>query len=123
MTEDGLQLFEFQGRRNAEHTLVAVETAVRHEDVGVRIESEKIAKGLDGDDSAGNGIIFGNRLPEKDLQGFPSTAAEIGQKLPIIEKVTTEDYRDAEYEMAVRDLFDHIHAEPFPEFHHALLMA
>jgi len=35
-------------------------------------------------DGAGDGIIFGNRLPEKDLQGFPSVAAEIGKKLPIL---------------------------------------
>ena len=35
MSEDGLQLFQLQGRGNAEHALVAVETAVRHEDVGV----------------------------------------------------------------------------------------
>ena len=34
--EDGLQLFQLQGRGDEEHALVAVETAVRHEDVGVR---------------------------------------------------------------------------------------
>jgi hypothetical protein len=39
--------------------------------VGVRIESEKIAEGLDGDDGAGDGVIFKDRLPEKDLQGLP----------------------------------------------------
>ncbi len=82
MPEDGLKLFQLQGRGDAEHAPAAVETAVRHEDVGVRIESEKIAEGLDSDDCAGDGIIFGNRLLEKDLQGFPGAATEIGKKLP-----------------------------------------
>ncbi len=43
--------------------------------------------------------------------------------LPIIQKVTAEDFGDAEYEMPVRNLFEDIHAEPFPEFHHPFLMA
>jgi hypothetical protein len=55
-----------------------VETAVGHQDVAVWIESEKIAEGLDSDDCAGAGIVFRNRLLEKDLQGFPGAAAEIG---------------------------------------------
>jgi len=62
---------------------VAIKTAVRHQDVAVGIESEKIAEGLDSDDGAGDGIVFGNRILEKDLQGFPVLAAEIGKKLPI----------------------------------------
>jgi len=33
----------------------------------VRIESEEIAEGLDSDDGTRDGIIFGNRLSEKDL--------------------------------------------------------
>ena len=69
--------FKLQGRGDTEHALVAVETAVRHQNVGVRIKSEEIAEGLHGDDGAGDGIIFGDRLLEKDLQGFPGTAAEI----------------------------------------------
>jgi len=54
----------------------------------VRIESEEIAEGLDGDDGAGDGIIFGNRLLEKDLQEFPGAAAEIGKKLPVVEEIS-----------------------------------
>jgi len=121
--EDGLQLFQLQERGDAEHALVAVETAVRHQNVGVRIVSQEIAEGLHGDDGAGDGIIFGNRLPEKDLQGFPGTAAQIGKKLPVIEEVSAEDLRDAENEMPVRNLLEHIHAQPFSEFHNTLLMA
>jgi hypothetical protein len=52
------------------------ETAIRHEDVAVRIESEKIAEGLDGDDGAGDGIVLWNGRLEKDFQGFPCTATK-----------------------------------------------
>jgi len=91
--------------------------------VAVGIESEKIAKRLHGDDGAGDGSVSRDRILEKDLQGFPGATAQIGKKLPIVEKVTAEDLRDAEYEMTVRDLFENIHAEPFAEFDHALLVA
>jgi hypothetical protein len=64
--------------------------------VGVRIESEEIAEGLDSDDGAGDGIVFPHCILDKDFQGFPGTAAEIGKKLPIIENVTAEDFWYAE---------------------------
>jgi hypothetical protein len=60
---------------------------------------------------------------EKNFQGIPGTAAETGKKLSIIQEVAAEDFRDAEDEMTVGHLFEDIHAKPFPEFHHALLMA
>jgi hypothetical protein len=37
-------------------------------------------------------------------------------------RTSLENLRDAEDEMPVRNLLEDIHAEPFPEFHHALLM-
>ena len=123
MLEDGLQLFQLQGRGDAEHALVAVETAVRHEDVGVWIVSQEIAEGLHGDDGAGDGIIFRDHCLEKCLQGFPCATAEIGKEFPVVEEVSAEDLRDAEDKMPVRNLLEDIHAEPFPEFNHALLMA
>jgi hypothetical protein len=52
--------------------------------VAVRIESEEIAEGLDGDNSAGDGIILRGRLLEKGLQGFPGAAAEIGKGFSIV---------------------------------------
>ena len=99
MLEDGLQLFQLQERHDAEHALVAVETAVRHQNVTVGIMSDEVAKRLHGGDGAGDGVIFGNHLLEKDLQGFPCAAAEIGKKLPVVEEISTEDLRDAENEM------------------------
>lgn len=45
---------QIQGRGDAEHSLVAAETAVRHEKVGVRIVSQEIAEGLHGDYGAGD---------------------------------------------------------------------
>ena len=75
MSENGLQLFQLQGRGDAEHAAVTIKTAVGHQDVAVWIESEKIAEGLDSDDGAGDGIVFRNCILEKDLQGFPGAAA------------------------------------------------
>jgi len=91
--------------------------------VGVGIESEKIAEGLHGDDGAGDGIIFWDRLLEEGLQGFPGATAQIGKKLPVVEEVSAEDLRDAEDEMPMRDLLEDIRAEPLAEFHYPLLMA
>ena len=93
------------------------------------LNSKEIAEGLHGDNSAGDGIIFRNRILDKTLQRFPGTAAEIGKKLPIIQKVTTQYFRDTKDKMPVRNLFrvpfrvEDVHAEPLPEFHYALLMA
>jgi len=90
--------------------------------VAVGIETEEVAEGLDSDYGAGNGIVFVNRILEKNLQGFPCRAAEIGKKCPIVEEVTVEDFRDAEYKMPVGGFLDDIHAQPFPKLNHALLM-
>jgi hypothetical protein len=59
----------------------------------------------------------------KDFQGFPGAATETGKKLPVIEKITAKDLRDAENEMPMRDLLEDIHAEPLAEFHKPLLVA
>jgi hypothetical protein len=91
--------------------------------VAVGIKSEEIAEGLDGDNGTRDRIVLRNRFLEKDLQGFPGAAAEISKKFSIIQEVTTKYLRNAEDEMAVGYLFEDIHAQPFPEFHHALLMA
>jgi hypothetical protein len=59
----------------------------------------------------------------ENLQGFPGAATETGEKLSVIKKIPAKDFGEAEDEMPVRDLLENIHAEPFPEFHHAFLMA
>lgn len=66
--------------------------------------SDEVAKRLHGDDGAGERIIFGNRLLEKELQGFPGASAEFDKKLPVIRKVTTQDLRDAESLCRLRPL-------------------
>lgn len=76
--EDGLQLFEFQGRGDAEHASCSIEAAIRQQNVGVGIEAKEVSESLDGDDGAGKGIILWDGFPEKDLEGFPGAPAEIG---------------------------------------------
>ena len=121
--EESLQFFQFQRRRDVKHALFTIEASICYEDVAVRIESKEIAEGLHGDNSAGDGIIFRNRILDKTLQRFPGTAAEGGKKFSIIQKVATKNLRDTEDEMPVRNLFEDVHTEPLPEFHYALLMA
>ncbi len=121
--KDGLQLFQLKRWRDPEHALVAVEAAVRHQNVTVGIEAEKIAEGLYGNNRAGYGILFIDSFLKEYLQGFPGTTAQIGEKLPVIKEISAEDLRDAEDEMPMGNLFENIHAEPSPEFHHALLVA
>ena len=120
--EDRLQLFQVQGRSDPEHA-PPVEASVRHQDMAVGTKSEEVAKGLDGNDCAGNGILLRYRLPKKDFQGFPGVATQIGKKVPIIEKIPAQDLRDAEDEMPVGNLLEHVGTEPFSEFHHLLLKA
>jgi hypothetical protein len=83
MPEKGLQFFQLEGWGHAEHTLGTVEAAVRGEDVAVGIESEEVTEGLYGDDRAGDGFIFGNRLLDEALQSVPGTAAQIGEEFSI----------------------------------------
>jgi len=83
---------------------------------------------LDTDDRSGGGIIFRNRMLEKNLQGFPGAAAEGGKELPVVKKIPAENLRNTEYEMPVGYLFrvpfrvEDVHAQPLPEFHYALLI-
>ena len=105
MTENGFQLFKLQRRGDAEHAAIAIKTPVRHQDVTVWIDSEEIAESLDSNDGAGDGNVFMNRILEKDLQGFPGRAAQIGKKLPVIEKITAEDLGNTKDEVPVGGIF------------------
>jgi len=72
----------------------------------VGIETEEIAKRLDGDYGAGDGVVLWDGLLDEDLQGFPGAAAEIGKKFTIIQEVTTKYLRNTEDEMPVGDLLE-----------------
>ena len=99
-----LYLFQFQRRSDTKHA-PAVEAAVRHHDVTVGIESEKVAEGLNGDYGAGDGILFRDGILKKYLQRVPGATAQIGEKSAIIEKIAAQYLRDAKDEMAVGNLF------------------
>ena len=123
MLEDALQLFQLQGRGDAEHALAAVKAAIGNQDMAMGVESQEIAEGLDGDDRARDGIVIRDCSLDKDLQGFPRAAAEIGEEFPVVKEISAQDLWDAEDEMPVRHLFQDIAAEPLAEFHDTFLMA
>ena len=60
---------------------------------GSGIESQEVAKGLDGNDGAGDGIPLRHRLLKKELQEFPGAAAQSGKKIPVIEEVPAQDFK------------------------------
>ena len=74
---------------------------------------ERVSEGLDGVDGAGDGIPLRHRLLKKELQGFPSAATQVGKKIPVIEKIPPQDLREAEDEMPVGNLLEHVGTEPF----------
>ena len=113
LPEDRLQLFQVQARSDSEHT-PPVKTSVRHQDMAVGIEPKEIAKGLDGDDGTGDGVPLRHRLPKKELQRIPGAAAQIGKKMPGIEKIPPQDLRDTEVDMSVGNILEYVGAEPFP---------
>ena len=67
MPEDLFQILFVKTRHNSEHAL-PIKTAVCTQNVQVRIESQKIAERLNGDNGAGYRTLFGHNLFEKDLQ-------------------------------------------------------
>jgi len=79
------QVLSMKTRRNSEHAL-AIKTAIRTQNVKVRIEPQEIAKALYGDNGPGHCIILRNRCLKKDLQGFPSAATQIGKEAAVIGK-------------------------------------
>jgi hypothetical protein len=107
MLKDGIELFQLQGKGDLEHA-PAVEIAVRHKNVIMGIKAGEVAESLYGDDGAGGGILFGNDLLKKHLQGLLATPVQIKQMTTIIEKIPAQDFRDAEDELTVWHLFQHI---------------
>jgi hypothetical protein len=64
----------------------------------------------------GEGISLWRRLWKKELQGIPGAAAQIGKKIPVIEKIPPQDLRDPEDYMSVGNILEYVGAEPFSEF-------
>lgn len=91
--------------------------------MAVGIEPKEIVKGLDGDDGTGEGIPLRHRILRKSFRESQAQRAHVGKKIPVIEKIPPRDLRDTEDDMSVGNILEYVGAEPFPEFHHPLLMA
>ena len=91
--------------------------------MAVRIETQEIPKGLDGNHCAGDGILLRDKGLEKHFQRVPCASAQLGEESSVIEEISPEDFGYAENEMTVRYGLEHFFTEPFPELHYSLLMA
>ena len=91
--------------------------------MAVGVETQEIPKGLDGNDGAGDCILLWNNGLEKHFQRVPCTSAQFGEESSIIEEVSPEDLWCAKNEMTMWYSLEHLFTEPFPKFHHSLLMA
>jgi len=69
----------FISRGGARRDRPAVKTAVRHQEMAVRIEPEEVAKGLYETD------------PKKELQGFAGATAQIGKEIRLTEEISSQD--------------------------------
>jgi hypothetical protein len=119
--EDLFEVFSLETRGNPEHAL-AIKTAIRTQNVKVRVESQEIPKALDGNDGAGDRHLLWDDGLEKHFQRLPCTSTQFGKESSVIEEVSPEDLWYAENEMPVRYGLEDFFTEPFPEFHHPFLM-
>ena len=91
--------------------------------MAVRIESQEIPEGLDGNNGVGDCILLRDNGLEKDFQRVPCTTAQFGEESSIIQEVSPKDLGCAENEITVRYSLEQFFTELFPEFHHPLLVA
>ncbi len=84
--------------------------------MAMRVVSQKITKGLDGNNGSGNRTLLGDNGLEKHFQYIPGTPAEFGEQFSVIEKVSSAYFWYAEDEMAVGNGFEDFLAEPFTKF-------
>ena len=86
--------------------------------MAVRVETQEIPKGLDGNDGAGDCILLRDNVLEKHFQRVPCTSAQSGKESSVIEEISAEDFGYAEDKMTVRHGLEDFFTEPFPELHH-----
>ena len=70
--------------------------------MAVRVESQEIPKGLDGNDGAGNFILLWDNGLEKHFQRVPCTSAQLGEESVVIKGETPKDLWCVEGEVSVR---------------------
>ncbi len=85
MPEYRLQFFQLQRRRHPEHAS-AVKTTIRDQNMTMGVEAQEVAEGLDGDDGAGERIIFRDDILYEDLQRLPGAAAQAMQETAIVKE-------------------------------------
>ena len=87
------------------------------------VEPQKIPKRLDRNDRSRRPIPLWNRLLEKYPQGLPSATTQFRKQRTVVEEVTAQDFRDAEDNVTMGNLFQNLSAHPFAKLNHSLLVA
>ena len=90
--------------------------------MAVRVETQEIPKGLDGNDGAGDCILLRDNRLAKDFQRVPCTSAQFGEESSVIEQVSPEDLGYAKNEMTVRYSLEDFFTDPSPELRYPFLM-
>ena len=89
----------------------------------VRMPLGIVAEGLDGQSDAGNPKLFAKSDPEKPRETQCCTLAQLAEQFAIIEKIPANDFRDAEYILAMRDGKENIVMQMAAKLNHLLAMA
>jgi len=89
----------------------------------VRMPFGIIAEGLDGQGDTGNPQIFTKGDPKKACEAQCRTLAQLAEQFAIIEKIPANDFRDAEYILAMRDGKENIVMQMAAKLNHLLAMA
>ena len=79
--------------------------------------TSRSSKADDPHDSPTSPLSRGQAWGKSEDRPFPIKSGTGSKKIP------EQDFRDAEDDMSVGNLPEHVGTEPFPEFHHPLLMA
>ena len=88
----------------------------------VWIESKNITEGLDGNDGAGDCILLWDNGLEKQFQGVPPTATQVGEEFSVIEEIPPQDFWYAEDKMTMWNGLEDFLTEPFTKFYNPFLV-
>jgi hypothetical protein len=83
--------------------------------MAVRVETQEIPEGLDGNDPGWDRIILRHNGLEKHFERFPCASPQLREESSVIDEVSPEDLGYAKDEMTVRYGLEDFLTKPFTE--------